>query len=679
MFRVFILSLIILGVSSLKAEVNDSEISHVSKDNECLNALIAIKEIKQFGRIILDDDEVEVFTFFWSRNSVNQDALRSLSNKVLTIKNLNNGRMNMYEEYLMNAIFSFMSEMKDQIEGNNIGSDVLPNYIKNVIHLFNKISPVQMFIYTHVINNAVQQLKYNNTIDFSEPIKSIRLSDLEIALKSSEQRKYVFQKYNSLLQNNSHQIVKKTSQIQGQEDEKWMINQGYNTDIVAGLDHANDNLKLAQYLREGSMNISSSHIPEFANLIDEHINFIRKGITESREFSESDKIKRLGLLDELQLKAKFYKDSKKVTYLWWLSFNLHLSIIATSTYDLINDDDNADLDLFIFQNSSKYNRDIDSFKEWMINDDGLDLLKILNVLSLFEEFWSYRHHNYDNSNAINNMVKKLGLDLTVDNIRQLDAELKNDILLINELASRLNVELSLTPRDFGNDFLDPDSFYKTNALGQFIYLISQFPKRIMIPTIHNLGTISINRTYGMGVHLIGLVNQPTEADAETMSSFAFFLHDLDHSSTMDIDDPQVFIDIQNKLERFPIWERELIEEWYFEHTHERKRKIDINDSDKNDSLFLSDHYSEDLLEVDIKQEKNRQVFLDLIQKIDLTNLEKKEFQKTILMLIYLELVDSGHKMYEILNLEENIEFTEENIKHTDVFMMRFISKLYELL
>ena len=64
MFRVFILSLIILGVSSLKAEVNDSEISHVSKDNECLNALIAIKEIKQFGRIILDDDEVEVFTFF---------------------------------------------------------------------------------------------------------------------------------------------------------------------------------------------------------------------------------------------------------------------------------------------------------------------------------------------------------------------------------------------------------------------------------------------------------------------------------------------------------------------------------------------------------------------------------------------------------------------------------------
>ena len=487
------------------------------------------------------------------------------------------------------------------------------------------------------------------------------------------------QQGHSLLQNNSHQIVKKTSQMQGQEDEKWMINQGYNTDIVAGLDHANDNLKLAQYLREGSINIASSHIPEFADLIDEHISFIRKGIAESREFSESDKIKRLGLLDELQLKAKFYKDSKKVTYLWWLSFNLHLSIIATSTYDLINDDDNADLDLFIFQDSSKYNRDIDSFKEWMINDDGLDLLKILNVLSLFEEFWSYRHHNYDNSNAINNMVKKLGLDLTVDNIRQLDTELKNDILLINELASRLNVELNLTPRDFGNDFLDPDSFYKTNALGQFIYLISQFPKRIMIPTIHNLGTISINRTYGMGVHLIGLVNQPTEADAETISSFAFFLHDLDHSSTMDIDDPQVFIDIQNKLERFPIWERELIEEWYFEHTHERKRKIDINDSDKNDSLFLSDHYSEDLLEVDIKQEKNRQVFLDLIQKIDLTNLEKKELQKTILMLTYLELVDSGHKMYEILNLEENIEFTEENIKHTDVFMMRFISKLYELL
>ena len=53
---------------------------------------------------------------------------------------------------------------------------------------------------------------------------------------------------------------------------------GYGKSDVAGLDHVMENLRLVQSLRTRPIDPYTTHIPEFADLIDEHIGFVRKGI-----------------------------------------------------------------------------------------------------------------------------------------------------------------------------------------------------------------------------------------------------------------------------------------------------------------------------------------------------------------------------------------------------------------
>ena len=205
-----------------------------------------------------------------------------------------------------------------------------------------------------------------------------------------------------------------------------------------------------------------------------------------------------------------------------------------------------------------------------------------------------------------------------------------------------------------------------NTIGRFVYVFNHFPERIMLPTIHDLRVIDFNRTYGTGVHLIGLNNDSMHADNTLMSPFYFFIHDITHSLIHHDDDSFIratgFESYDNahvQLEKLPEILRTFIDESYFEFTHEG---VDIT--------YLIDEY----------QEQQREIFFSLTQKLgNLTNLEELELKKAILILTYLELpedqmVFAGEK--EFLKFED-IEFTEENIKNTDIFV-KLIFRLYIL-
>ena len=384
------------------------------------------------------------------------------------------------------------------------------------------------------------------------------------------------------------------------------------------------------------------------------------------------KTDRLELLDAMQSKAESYKSSEEVTYLRWVIFNLHLSIIATSNSDLLNDK-YKDLYLFILK---KYegNIDFEFIKEWMMNDDGSDIFKIAGLFKLIDHFQMYKPVDYKDNNdviIINRIAADIGLDLSFDDIRDLDLGLKkNGAFLLEALARRLNLELepsvySNFSHCDGSAFkADIKRFYQFNLLGNFIYIFNRFPERMMIPTRHDLNADDFNKTYGTGVHLIGLNNDSMHADDRPMPPFEFFLHDIGHSVTHHNDDffalsfsryanYASYTNLDTQLENLPELLRPFMQELYFKFTHEA-----------GDVRELIRRY----------RQQQRQILFPLLQKLgNLTASEELEFKKAILLFIYFELP----KYQERVFLDEDIEFTEESLKDTDVFV-KLILKLYML-
>ena len=260
--------------------------------------------------------------------------------------------------------------------------------------------------------------------------------------------------------------------------------EGYKDIYIAGLDNANTNLRLARSLRgklvDKSIDPHTLHIPEFAALIDTHIDFIERGIIESHEIP--DKAERLRLLESLRMEAHSRWNLRKVTSRYWFNLNFLLSILASYS---------------IMESKSEI---------------------------------SYE-------------------DLAG--------------LTTNEDIERLYKKLELLDYKKGDNLYD---YYL--SIYNIISLLNQFPERIMIPTIHDLGRMSINRTNGTGVHLIGLNNRLVQADNRYMLPYKYFLHDGDHAILRAIDDPQILMRIQLRLDNLSRQQREPVEYIYFEVDHE---------------------------------------------------------------------------------------------------------------
>ena len=260
------------------------------------------------------------------------------------------------------------------------------------------------------------------------------------------------------------------------ETEEEMKRRGYSDDYVAGLDNTMENLRLAQLLRDRISNNTSIdphtlHIPEIAALIDEHIDFIERGIKSQKHGDEADKLK---LLEALKIETQERKISETVTYRYWFNLNLRLSILAT--------------------------------------------------------------HG--------------GQVITNDQLEELYKNPKKDYII-----------------------------YTLSDIRQISFLLDDFPTWILIPTRHNLGIMSFNKTYGTGVHLIGLNNDSMDADGQdNLSPALFFLHDVGHTLLViihrTVNDPAEFIfHFQQKLTALSNYQRKAVEHFYFQLTREMSRSL----------------------------------------------------------------------------------------------------------
>ena len=138
------------------------------------------------------------------------------------------------------------------------------------------------------------------------------------------------------------------------ESQQDMTKQGYTPEYVASLDTVKDSLNLAHLLRQRFISYSGNpenvHIPEFARLIDSHIDFVQRGLR-SQDSSDSRNL-RLNQLEQLRHEARIAQETNQVTYRWSLNFTLQLAILATHPEHL-----NARLGYFITTNIDKHKPD----------------------------------------------------------------------------------------------------------------------------------------------------------------------------------------------------------------------------------------------------------------------------------------------------------------------------------
>ena len=481
MFKVKILFLVFLFIlknSIVKAnEISNEEMA------ACTDALVKIghSELhisKEEHYSYHNNSGERSFRYFWQKNSVNRAILKDFANKIYNVKNEED--FHIYEHRLINAIFSFMSKMRYLIKSGYIKIDVIPDYIQNIINIFDNLSPTEMFIHTLIIEAATQQLENHYRINFEyhgDEFKEM-LNDLPNVLQSKEQKRY------SILQKETNQAIAELSPDNYlRENEYQMNSRGYIKTYVAGFDHANAQLKLAQSLRKRHADPYVTHIPEFANLIDSYIGYIKISVASQKS---PDKEVRLKKIDILEKEAQSRRSSETVTYQWWFDFNLRLAILVTP---------------------KKYR-------------NANSLLKFADVGELIEQ----------------NKLETFHLEFVYN-------------------TGRLSIE----------------EVIEDNGLSFLLRSIQEFPDRIMIPTTHNLGIISINKLYHSGISLIRLRNRPIDVEGARTYPDNYFIYDINHHiSSGRVDDRSQYFNFyfQRKLGELAKLEREMVEHIYFKLTYE---------------------------------------------------------------------------------------------------------------
>ena len=144
-------------------------------------------------------------------------------------------------------------------------------------------------------SNSSEENRYNR----HEQIENLILSDI------LDQSLNILSKQNRLnikLRNPNFSKGILLDRIHLMENQQDIEEQGYRPEYVTTFDHVKNNLQLAHSLRQRfsdfSTNPKKAHIPEFARLIDPHIDFVERG---TRSQNSPDKNLRLHRLTQIKI------------------------------------------------------------------------------------------------------------------------------------------------------------------------------------------------------------------------------------------------------------------------------------------------------------------------------------------------------------------------------------------
>lgn len=109
---------------------------------------------------------------------------------------------------------------------------------------------------------------------------------------------------------------------------------GYSSAYTRGLSEVLEFIEIGKKLRELRVNPLKTHIDYFAIQIEKHIAHIREGILDQTDL-ETQRY-HLARLKRLETKALKAKKEKRVTYKWWLDFNIDLSVMISPANTEVN-------------------------------------------------------------------------------------------------------------------------------------------------------------------------------------------------------------------------------------------------------------------------------------------------------------------------------------------------------
>ena len=128
--------------------------------------------------------------------------------------------------------------------------------------------------------------------------------------------------------------------------EVQLAKQGFETTYTAGIDKLNEWVAVRRALQDLNANPYKTHIEYFADQVFDYIEHIRQGIKNEYSHRSKKLTQQLKLLVRLKGEAQKAISDEKVTYKWWLEFNVKLTEVMSGEAEEVNFLVNLALDVF---------------------------------------------------------------------------------------------------------------------------------------------------------------------------------------------------------------------------------------------------------------------------------------------------------------------------------------------
>ena len=247
--------------------------------------------------------------------------------------------------------------------------------------------------------------------------------------------------------------------------------QGHRDIFANGVDDMQRLQAVGRKLREMNVNPFKTHIVDFANKVEDHIQFIRAGMIKQKEELRNAYLEQLSshdfrskieqvdeqfkedmeILERLFLEAKQKINEEAVSYSWWLHWNNRLSILASK----------------------------ERSKTQLIRTETDRSSKERKIISDINTHWWKTEENLN---------------------EYLDSQYNSTVYKPDDVM--------MTSVEYIKDAID------------------SFPDRVHLPTIEPYGIIAINMSAQKKIFPIGLVSEETWADNDLKTPADFYSHDL---------------------------------------------------------------------------------------------------------------------------------------------------------
>ena len=371
-------------------------------------------------------------------------------------------------------------------------------------------------------------------LEFPSPQKGISInssgasSDEAVSFSVSEMNT-VNRRMSRIQRRAGRELEEALQKIRNSPQEPVLKAQGFKPTYYRGLDQAREFNEVAKYLRTINADSEKTHIPYFADQVGKTITDFEKGLRQHNKNKLKFLGERLEILEELKKEARRRVEDQNVTYDWWSTFTLRLSMIASEPDSFMRD-------ILHLQNMDR----LDDPAERV--EAGIEIAYNKKLVEKIKD----RVNNIFKSKLPQSSLQAKFEQLNPEEIlfegkhtsRELERILKAISSYTHPLDTIVEERISIfapvqtyerTQEFLLLDNLSSPAFSKSkySDIVSFIQAKNSFPEEVMFFTTDELGIMAFNKLEDNS-HFVGLSGKPLLADGLTWDALEFFTHDVSH-------------------------------------------------------------------------------------------------------------------------------------------------------